>query len=191
MIEPVRLGGAALQVFIGCVPMPTISIALHISYPDQATGHLSHFSKARIFFWPCWAFQPFYPRSPKVLDKILTHTLPTSGNDRWNLYSWAINTMFENIYCFENIVIQVTLTPVPSEMMKPWPRCWIIRTLSSFRNLLSHHVTCGSPLCQVLGEEHFITIVFLLFDYYCHDFSLSFTNILFIPSVNKSVALCH
>lgn len=96
--------------------------------------------------------------------------------------------MFENIYCFENIVTQVTLTPEPSEMMKPWSCCWVIRTY--FRNLLSHHATCGPPLCQAPGEDHFIIIVFPLF-YYYHDVSLSFTNSLVIPSVNKSVALCH
>lgn len=181
MIESVRWGGGALQVFIGCVPNAHY---IHC-YAHQLSWSSNRppltFLKGKNIFRPCWALQRFSPRSPKciVLDKILTHTPPTSGNDRLNLYSWAINTMFENIYCFENIVTQVTLTPVPSEMMKPWPCCWIIRTY--FWNLLSHHATCGPPLCQVPWEEHFIIIAFPLFYYY----------ILVIPSVNKSVALCH
>lgn len=73
-------------------------------------------------------------------------------------------------------------------MMKPWPCCWIISTY--FWSLLSHYATCGPPLCQAPGEEHFIIIAFPLF-YYYHEFSLSFTNILVIPSVNNSVAVCY
>lgn len=154
--------GGALQVFMGCVPNAHYIHCFAHQLSWSSNRPPLTFLKGKNILLTLLGFSAVSPQSPKciVLDKILTPTLPTSGNDRWNLYSWAINTMFENIYCFENIVTHVTLTPVPLERMKPWPCCWIVRTLSSFRNLLSHHVTRGPPLCQVLGEEHFITIIF-------------------------------
>ncbi len=74
---------------------------------QQATSHIP---KVRIFFSDLGGFASFFSRSPKrtdVLDKVVTHRLPTSSRVRWNFHSRAINAVFEHredlIRCFQTI----------------------------------------------------------------------------------------